>query len=62
MRECYSELNQVNEEMVRMHTVRRSNHEELLEALRLINLIIQQAARLRGNYYNEAYYLLLNNQ
>ncbi|RZF34924.1 hypothetical protein LSTR_LSTR011418 [Laodelphax striatellus] len=47
MREFYTELYQVNEEMINTHTVRRNNHEQLLEALRQINLIIQQAARLR---------------
>ncbi|XP_039274908.1 Bardet-Biedl syndrome 2 protein homolog [Nilaparvata lugens] len=47
MREFYTELYQVNEEMINTHTVRRTNHEQLLESLRQINLIIQQAARLR---------------
>lgn len=48
MRECYTQLFQINEEMMRNHKVRCTNHEILLSVLRKINLIIQQAARLRG--------------
>lgn len=49
MRDGYNELQQINEELVHSYTVRVANHELLLEALRGINVIIQQAARLRGN-------------
>lgn len=48
MRESYNQLYQINEEMVRSYAVRVANHEQLLDALRQINLIIQQAAHLRG--------------
>lgn len=49
MRECYSQLHQVNEEMLRNHKLVCNNHEELLVVLRKLNLIIQHASRLRGN-------------
>lgn len=47
MRECYNQLQQLSEELIRSYAVRVTNHEQLLEALRQINVIIQQAARLR---------------
>lgn len=48
MRECYSQLYQINEEMLRNHKLNANNHEELLTILRKLNLIIQQASKLRG--------------
>lgn len=50
MRECYSQLYQVNEEMLRNHKLYCNNHEQLLAILRKLNLIIQHASRLRGIY------------
>lgn len=49
MRECYSQLHQINDEMLRNHKLYCNNHEELLIILRKLNLIIQHASRLRGN-------------
>lgn len=49
MRDCYNDLQQINEELVHTYAVRVANHELLLETLRSINVIIQQAARLRGD-------------
>jgi hypothetical protein len=49
MRECYTQLKQINDELVRSYSVRSANHKELLETLRYINTVVQHAARLRGN-------------
>ncbi|XP_054272128.1 Bardet-Biedl syndrome 2 protein homolog [Macrosteles quadrilineatus] len=54
MRDCYNDLQQINEELVHTYAVRVANHELLLETLRSINVIIQQAARLRvGKHKND---------
>lgn len=57
-RECYTQLYQVNEEMLRNHKLYCSNHEELLSVLRKFNQIIQQVSRLRGEFLNNCNLLL----
>ncbi|BES93022.1 Bardet-Biedl syndrome 2 protein homolog [Nesidiocoris tenuis] len=54
LRECYSQLQQVNSELMRSYALRNANHNEILTTLRNINNIIQHAARLRvGREKNE---------
>ncbi|PNF42357.1 hypothetical protein B7P43_G03680 [Cryptotermes secundus] len=51
MRKWYLELNDVNTDMIRGYNIRCKNHQELLESLRQLNVIIQKAARLRVGKY-----------
>jgi hypothetical protein len=48
MRKWYLELNDVNTDLIRSYNIRCKNHQELLDALKQLNVIIQKAARLRG--------------
>lgn len=48
MRKWYLELNEVNTDLIRGYNIRCKNHQELLDALKELNVIIQKAARLRG--------------
>ncbi|KAK9498986.1 hypothetical protein O3M35_003512 [Rhynocoris fuscipes] len=47
LRECYSHLQQVNNDLIRNYSLRSANHKELLQTLRNINNIVQHASRLR---------------
>jgi hypothetical protein len=51
MRKWYLELNDVNTDMIRGYNIRCKNHQELLESLKQLNVIIQKAARLRGKSF-----------
>jgi Bardet-Biedl syndrome 2 protein len=51
MRKWYLELNDVNTDMIRGYNIRCKNHQELLESLKELNVIIQKAARLRGKSF-----------
>lgn len=48
MREWHVQLKEVNDDLINSYNVRCTNHSELLEILKQINLTIQKAARLRG--------------
>ena len=48
MRKWYMELNDVNTDLIRGYNIRCKNHQELLEALKQMNVVIQKMARLRG--------------
>jgi Bardet-Biedl syndrome 2 protein len=48
MRKWYSELHDVNTDLIRGYNSRCKNHQELLDALKQLNVIIQKAAQLRG--------------
>ncbi|KAK9814709.1 hypothetical protein WJX72_010246 [[Myrmecia] bisecta] len=47
MKKLYGRLMDLNRELVMEHEKRATNHHDLLEALRLVNTMIQRAARLR---------------
>eukprot|EP01048_Picozoa_sp_COSAG05_P006240 COSAG05_NODE_396_length_10336_cov_233.199863_9_plen_78_part_00 len=47
MRQIYSNLYDLNRDLLLEHTKRTTNHTQLLEALRTVNHMIQKAARLR---------------
>ena len=47
MREIYSNLFDLNRDLLLEHTKRTTNHNKLLAALRTVNHMIQKAARLR---------------
>ncbi|XP_069693259.1 BBSome complex member BBS2-like [Periplaneta americana] len=51
MRKWYLELNDVNTDLVRGYNIRCKNHQELLDALKQLNIIIQRTARLRVGKY-----------
>lgn len=50
MREWHTQLQEVNDDLINSYNIRCSNHNELLEILKQINLTIQKAARLRGEW------------
>eukprot|EP00095_Tigriopus_kingsejongensis_P005469 maker-scaffold865_size87005-snap-gene-0.23 protein:Tk05469 transcript:maker-scaffold865_size87005-snap-gene-0.23-mRNA-1 annotation:"bardet-biedl syndrome 2 protein homolog" len=47
MRNWYSQLNDINRDMISGYKIRCNNHEELMESLKLVNQIIQKSGRLR---------------
>ena len=47
MRTAYSELHALNAELIGEYNKRANNHEQLLAALKEVNMMIQKAARLR---------------
>lgn len=47
MRKAYSTLLDVNRELMIEHVKRSTNHEDLLDALKQVNAMIQKAAKLR---------------
>ncbi|GFG30618.1 hypothetical protein Cfor_05179 [Coptotermes formosanus] len=51
MRKWYLELNDVNTDLIRGYNIRCKNHQELLDALKQLNVIIQKAAQLRVGKY-----------
>ena len=50
MRLAYTQLYELNKDIMRGYEMRRNNHMELLECLRIVNQAIQRGARLRGEY------------
>ena len=50
MRKWYLELSDLNTDLIRGYNIRCKNHQELLDALKQLNVIIQKAAQLRGKY------------
>ncbi|KAL1131419.1 hypothetical protein AAG570_011036 [Ranatra chinensis] len=48
LRECYVQLQQVNGDLVRGHSVRVANHRELLATLHSLNAVIQHSSKLRS--------------
>ena len=48
MREAYMQLHTANRDLVKAHTIRSNNHQELLASLKSLNQLIQNAARLQG--------------
>ena len=51
VKRAYSELHTLNAELLGEHMKRRTNHEALLEALKLVNGMVQKASRLRGELF-----------
>ncbi|XP_046985484.1 Bardet-Biedl syndrome 2 protein homolog isoform X1 [Schistocerca americana] len=47
VRRWYAELNYISTDLVRGYNIRCMNHQELVEALKQVNLIIEKAAKLR---------------
>jgi hypothetical protein len=50
MKKGYTELYNMNRDLINGYKIRCGNHQELLAALKQVNLIIQKAGRMRGNY------------
>ena len=48
MKKWYSQLYDINRDLVSGYKIRVNNHQELMETLKDINQIIQKAGRLRG--------------
>lgn len=48
MKQNYLELNNRNRELLQEYQIRFQNHNDLVGALKQINVIIQKAANLRG--------------
>lgn len=47
MKKAYRKLFELNQELLGEHTKRSTNHEQLLEGLKEVNLMIQKVSRLR---------------
>lgn len=47
VRQCYMDINSVNRDLVSCQRIREKNHEDLVAALKQINLLIQKTANLR---------------
>ena len=48
MKQIYNELFMLNKEILREHTIRCQNHQDLVDSLKEINIIIQRASNLRS--------------
>lgn len=48
MKRYYTQLYNLNQELISQYRVRCNNHEELLSCLKQVNQVIQKAGRLRG--------------
>ncbi len=48
MRKWYTQLYDINRDLISGYKIRCSNHQELMDTLKLVNQIIQKAGRLRG--------------
>ena len=48
MKMAYTQLYDLNKDIMRGYEIRRNNHVELLECLKIVNQAIQKGARLRG--------------
>ena len=48
MRKWYSQLYDINRDLIAGYKIRCNNHQELMDTLKQVNQIIQKAARLRG--------------
>lgn len=48
MRQWYSELYNLNKDLISSYKIRCNNHQELLNCLKQVNQTIQKAGRLRG--------------
>ena len=51
MKMAYMQLYDLNKEVIRGYEIRRNNHLELLECLKIVNQAVQKATRLRGINY-----------
>ena len=58
MRKGYMELFDLNRDLINGYKMRSSNHQELLSNLKQVNVMIQRAAKLRGEN-NLLIYILL---
>ncbi len=52
MRKWYTQLYDINRDLIAGYKIRCQNHMELMETLKNVNQVIQKAGRLRGNNYN----------
>ena len=50
MKKWYSQLYDINQDLVSGYKIRVNNHTELMETLKEVNQIIQKAGRLRGMF------------
>ena len=50
MRKGYMELYDLNRDLISGYKIRSNNHQELLSCLRQVNVMIQRAGKLRGQY------------
>ena len=51
MKKWYSQLYDINQDLVSGYKIRVNNHTELMETLKEVNQIIQKAGRLRGMFF-----------
>ena len=49
MRRGYTELYNMNRDLINGYKIRCTNHQELLNSLKIVNQVIQKSGKLRGN-------------
>ena len=48
MKKWYTQLYDINRDLISGYKIRCNNHQELMDTLKLVNQVIQKAGRLRG--------------
>ena len=59
MRKWYTQLYDINRDLISGYKIRCHNHQELMETLKEVNQVIQKAGRLRGKRLEQEQVLLL---
>ena len=59
MRKWYTQLYDINRDLISGYKIRCHNHQELMETLKEVNQVIQKAGRLRGKRLEQLLLLLL---
>lgn len=59
MKKGYTELYNMNRDLINGYKIRCGNHQELLAALKQVNLVIQKAGRMRGKLQHVSKKLVL---
>ena len=52
MRKWYTQLYDINRDLIAGYKIRCNNHQELMDSLKQVNLIIQKGGRLRGKNFD----------
>ena len=51
MRKAYSQLYNLNKDLMMGYKIRSNNHMQLLECLKIVNQAIQKAGKMRGRFF-----------
>lgn len=53
MKQIYNDLGMMNKDIMREYQIRCQNHQDLVDSLKQINIIIQRASNLRSKLFFE---------